>query len=282
MSRPQAPADHRPHLLWRLAAVSVGALLIWLLVVQVSARLFPGDEAAPLNHAVNAALVFVLAVPMVVLARRRLDRRPFGGLGLEWSRRAWRPFTAGALAWLVPAGGALAVALGAGWVEVAPRLSAGELLGAVALLLVLVFVFEAFPEELIFRGYLYRNLSAELAPWVAVLVQAGIFAVFGGLLWGIAAGPEAVPGRLALFFGMAVVLGLLRLMTGSVWTCVGFHLAFQTVAQLLLSDRFAVSDEEPLTFAVFVPPLVLATLVTALLWRAPVNWGTPEPDPARG
>ncbi|AUH40317.1 hypothetical protein CXR04_08720 [Streptomyces sp. CMB-StM0423] len=47
--------------------------------------------------------------------------------------------------------------------------------GRGAMLLVLVFLYEALPEELVFRGYLQRNLHTELPAGQAVVVQGVLF-----------------------------------------------------------------------------------------------------------
>lgn len=42
--------------------------------------------------------------------------------------------------------------------------------------------------------------------------------------------------RLVIFISVGFVLGLVRVVTGSVWAAIGLHTAFQTVAQLLLNQ----------------------------------------------
>ncbi|WP_017572450.1 CPBP family intramembrane glutamic endopeptidase [Nocardiopsis halotolerans] len=271
--------ERRPHLLLRIAAVMVATFLIWQLMGWISDRLPESPQGGP-RHWVNALTVFVLAVPMVWLARRYLDRRPWGGLLLTGPRRGWAPFLAGAASWLLPGMAGLVAAVLLGWVDITANRPLPETVAAVAVLVVLVLLFEAVPEELIFRGYLFRNLNTVMSGWLAVLAQAALFTVFGLALWIPEAGWGVLSERLPLFLGMGVVLGCVRLVTGNVWACVGFHVAFQTVAQALLNgDLFTVGDAWGLLIPL-VLPFVFGAMLAALFTRDEGTWRGRVPDPA--
>lgn len=284
-THPPSEAAARPRLAlpWRLAVVLAATLLIWPGVAWLSTHVYAGLPQLA-RHAANALVVSVLAVPLVVAARRHLDRRPWSGLRLTGVRDGWWPLVAGALTWLVPALAGIALCVALGWVHITVA-DPAQVLRAVALLTVLVFVFEALPEELVFRGYVQRNLTTAMAPWLAVLVQALLFTVFGAVLWAVSSGWETVPGRAGLFLGMGVVLGCLRVITRNLWGCVGYHLAFQVTTQLLLTGHYAEIDvrgAETLTLVSFGGALLLSTTVASLLVRSPQNWEVREPDRARG
>jgi len=276
-------ADHRPPLAVRVALVVAAAIVIWL-AVYATGRFFGPAAEDRLGHALRAVLTTALVVPLVLIARRRLDRRPLAGLGLAPPGAAWRPFLAGAGFWLAAAGLGLAATLGLGWARIdrSPP-TTGILLLALALP-VLVFLYEALPEELIFRGYLYRNLADRLPRWVALLVQAALFTLFG---WAIGAAGSL--DRLILFFTFSLTLGLLRALTGSLWAPIGFHLAFQWVTQLtaqaVRDGVVRVSDQATLDLVVFwFFPIVLGG-VALLLWsitRRRFAWGEREADPPDG
>lgn len=267
----------RPGLFLRVTVVMAGSVTIWALMLWVSATAF-GDSLTRTNRVVNALLVFALAVPMVVAARRYLDRRPWAGLAMAGPSGAWPSFLAGVAAFMLPSAIGTAVALSAGWLRLSSRVSLIDGIAWVTLLVALVFVFEAFPEELIFRGYIFRNLAAEMPPWLALIGQALLFTVFGTALWVIAEGWGVLAERFGLFLSMAVVIGILRVTTGSVWTCIGFHLAFQVVAQSLLGARVWTDDETVLVLAAIIVPFVLAIPVARMLLRTEANWSLPEPD----
>lgn len=142
-----------------------------------------------------------------------------------------RAFVMGAAAWLVPAAAAFGVLALTGFpltVVVGPA----ELAGTVLLLFAAVLLCEAFPEEIVFRGCVLRVLSERLPGLGANVVQAVLFTVFALALRGWTGTAD-----LFLFLGMGLGLGYLRTVSGSVWTTVGFHTAFQTGAQLVLSHE---------------------------------------------
>lgn len=264
----------------RLLIVAVGALVIWLGVAALGTALWD-EEMSLSRHVVNALATVALAVVLVSAARRLLDRRPLVTLGLSVRPHALRDLLYGSLTWLLPAASGLAVALVAGWLRIEFGTALLEIAGAVLLLTVLVFVYEALPEELIFRGYIYSNLTTALAPGLAVLIQALLFAAFGTALWVVGSGWDVLTERFVLFLGLAAVTGCLRLIAGSVWSAMGFHLAFQVTMQLFLSGRYldvTISDERVFVVATAVVAFASAVTIAGLFWRGPQNWRLPEPD----
>lgn len=267
-------------LLLRMLVVTAGALLIWLGVISLTDVLL-GAEMSAAKHIANAVGIFVLTVPLTLALRRYVDRLPVATLGLRSDRPAWSSLLLGAATWLLPATVGLGVSLSVGWLEIRLSSSTWELIGAVALLVVLVFTFEAFPEELIFRGFIQRNLSAAIAPWVTVAVQAGFFMLWGAALWVIANGWGVLAERAVLFFVMGVVLGAIRHIAASLWAPIGFHTAFQATMQLMLGTRYAdidVSSEWIFTLATAVLAFCTATTIAGGIWRGPRNWKYPEPE----
>ncbi|MFK4807648.1 lysostaphin resistance A-like protein [Microbacterium sp. ZW CA_36] len=274
-------ADRRLSTGWRIAIVLVGTVAIWSLMVWVGTTLFGGD-VTPVARVVTSLLIFALAVPMVVAARRLLDRRPWATLELQGWAGAWRPFLVGTASFLLPSAIGLSVALLTGWLQITSVLPPLDLVAAVAFTVVTVLLLEAIPEELIFRGYIYRNLSAAMAPIVAVFVQAALFSLLGTSLWVATSGWGVLLERGALFFAMGAVLGILRVISGSVWNPVGFHLGFQVVAQtLLVHPGIEVSNPGAVTIAGIVPAFVFASTVTLMLTRRRPDWRMPEPDERR-
>lgn len=274
----------RPRLVWRVAAVTGAMIAIWVAILEITTAVFDPDHVRG-RHVALAVAATALTVPMVMLARRFLDRRPWAGLGLSTLREGWRPLLLGAGCYLVPAGAALATFVALGFTTVEVTAPAGEVLLVAAGLLLLVLLYEALPEELAFRGYLYRNLAASLAPWLAMVTQAVLFAGWGTVVHGIVgAGAGELPGRFLLFFFAALVIGTIRVVTGALWACVGFHLAFQTSQQLLGSMWAQVGASDPALveqLALGLVPLALAVPLLLAVRRRPVDWRTPQPDPPR-
>jgi membrane protease YdiL (CAAX protease family) len=254
----------RPAPGWRVAIVFAAATLIWLAVHRVGDALFgPGYDRA--RHVASAVAVTALVVPMILLACRRLDRLPWSGMRRSSPRTALRLLLLGAAGYLLPAGVAVAVLAATNRLEIGLRAGPAEAVLSVAALVLLVFLYEALPEELVFRGYLYRNLATALPRWATVLAQAVLFALFG-----LAVGAASTVDRVVLFFAFAVVQGVIRAATDALWVPIGFHLAFQTTEQLagpswdvLTVDDLALLQE----VALGLVPLALGVPVIMLLWR---------------
>ncbi|MFC7549946.1 type II CAAX prenyl endopeptidase Rce1 family protein [Plantactinospora sp. GCM10030261] len=277
MTRQPRPAeDSRPGWPWRVLLVFVGAVLVWLFVLHGTPL---GDEYDRSTHAARAVLTTMLVVAMVWAARRFLDRRPWAGLGLPSPRAGWRRLLLGMGCWLVPAAAGFVLCLGFGWVDITLRGSAGDAVATAALLVVLVLLYEALPEELVFRGYLQHTLATALPAWQAVLGQAATFTLFGLLI-----GAASTIDRILLLFVFALLLGGFRVATGDIWAGLGFHLAFQVVAQLFLGEgaAFDVDGVGVLSVVAFgALPFALGWLAMERLHRKRLNWLAREPDPVR-
>ena len=98
--------------------------------------------------------------------------------------------------------------------------------------------------------------------WWVIVTQALLFTLFGAILrqsWN--------PVDLSLFLVMGIGFGWLRLLTGSVWMSVGFHAAFQTGAQLVLTHEVLSFDGGTGTamLALGMIPFTVAAAVTSAL-----------------
>jgi len=255
---PQVIAPRRPPAAVRVAVVFVGAVAIWsLLSGGVSAMLGPDYSRAA--HLVRAVGATVLTAALVVTARRVLDRAPLSGLRLTSLSAGWRPLLTGIGCWALPAAIAATIVVAAGWAELTVTGSAGRLLTGLAALCVLVFLYEALPEELIFRGYCYANLADRYsAPWAAMW-QAALFT-----LWAVLIGAAPTIDRVVLLFGFGCALGALRAVTANLWSTIGFHWSFQVTAQFLGPRWDGVALHDPhLAFGVAISLVPFATTLAA-------------------
>ncbi|MER5228015.1 CPBP family intramembrane glutamic endopeptidase [Streptomyces flaveus] len=272
MSHGQTAPRSRRTVLSRVLAVFATAVLLWWFVFYGTPLSHTYDRR---THTVRAVLTTVLVVPMVVAAWRMMDRRPWADLGLASLRTSGRHVLLGMACWAVPAGIGFGLCLGLGWADVVARTSAAEVARVAALLVVLVFLYEALPEELVFRGYIQSNLLVLLRPWQAVGAQAALFTLFGFVL-----GVAPTIDRLFVFFAFALVLGVFRTATGDIAAGIGFHLAFQTTAQLLLGEG-AVFDVAGTTalgvFALGGVPFTLGWMAMIRIYGDRLDWNTPEP-----
>jgi uncharacterized protein len=200
-----------------------------------------------LRYGIQAAVMSGLVVPGVWLLRRRLDRRPFAGLEMLGLARSLKGFALGSGLILLPAAITLLCTMLFGWATLSINPAPGAA-AAIAIGILTAFFFEALPEELLFRGYIFRNLNTTLRKWTAGLVTALLFTllpVFVVLVQRhlmktpIQVGPSdhITTGYLLTMFFFATFLQYLRVLTGTVWAGIGFHLFF------LMSNRLVGTRE---------------------------------------
>jgi membrane protease YdiL (CAAX protease family) len=249
----------------RLLAGSLVACGVWLLVDAVVALTLGSDYSLG-SHAFRAVGTTVLVLAAFALLLRWERTRP-ADYGVERAGML-RGLLLGVVAYLVPFLGATVIILAlnlASFDVPAPPL---EVAGQGLLLLVLVILYEAVPEELIFRGYLFRVLAERLSSGLTILVQALIFCAFGVIV-----GAAGSLDRILLFFVFAVSLGYLRQVTGTVFATIGFHAVFQLLAQWSLGEQWgALRLTDPSGWfalvALGIVPFAFAPPVAAVLMRS--------------
>ncbi|SHG94426.1 CPBP family intramembrane glutamic endopeptidase [Streptoalloteichus hindustanus] len=249
-----------------------------------------------------AVICLVIAVSLIALLRGRVDRRPMSGLGFTGGGAGPRSFGLGVL---VTAGSA-AVLLGAGtwagWLEWGP-LTASKLVEFLVVNALVAFVLEAFPEELVFRGYVYRTLNQALRRWTSFLVTILLFCFTGAastvvqfavgtVLGEDVPAPSFAPvgqdpvAYAVLFpiFGTALLVA--RITTGSLWTSIALHLTYLTVIRVTFDGEsrnagLSVTATTP-DALVLVPGFLLLTtavfLVISRLRGRRVGWRERAPE----
>jgi uncharacterized protein len=230
--------------------------------LAISVALLPstGDPSDPVTLTIRIAVgiaISSLALAVVALLSRHADRKAMSDAGLTNVRSGWRLALWGALVWLAPAAASFSVLALLG-TPITVTVPTTELTQTVLLLLLAVLLTEALPEEAVFRGYVTTALGTVLHGWWLIAIQALLFTLFAGLLrqdWN--------PADLSLYLTMGIGFGYLRMITGSVWMSIGFHLAFQTGAQLVLthdSVDFA-GDNAAAMLALGVVPFTVAAIL---------------------
>ncbi|MFB9433678.1 CPBP family glutamic-type intramembrane protease [Streptoalloteichus tenebrarius] len=240
------------------------------------------------RQALVAVICLAIAVSLVVVLRRRVDRRPLSRLGLANGATALRTFGLG----LAVTAGSAAVLLGvgtwAGWLAWGP-LDVPKLLGFLVVNALIAVALEAFPEELVFRGYVYTTLNQALRRWTAFLTTvllftfagAGssvVYAVVGTLLGEDVPAPGFAPAGedpfayAVLYPIFGSVLLIARITTGSLWTSVALHLTYLTVARVTLEGEargagWSMSLTTPDALVLMPGLLLLAALVFLLIAR---------------
>lgn len=246
-------------------AVLIGATVGGLVLIPVLSGAGEATDVATLAaRVIGGVVVSGLAVALVVSLTRFVERRRLRDIGLSVPADGWRAFLTGMTAWLLPAAltfGALAL-VGFPLNVSAP---ADRFWGVLALLFLAVLLSEAIPEELVFRGYVTAVLAERLRGWWVVVVQTALFTLTVLVLRG-----GLDPLDLSLFVAMGIVLGYLRMVTGSVWTTIGFHVAFQTGSQLVLTHDVAEfgGPEQYAMLALGAVPFTVAAVLISILGPA--------------
>lgn len=215
---------------WRiaLAILTLGAgLAIAAMLLPASDRPF---EPATLGLRIAAGIaISVATLTVIAFLVRRADRRPMSDRGLTSVRAGWRLAAWGVIVWTLPAAATFGVLALLGN-PLTLTVTAPEFARTVLLLFIAVLLTEAIPEEAVFRGYVTTVLGNLTRGWTVIIIQALLFTFFSALLW-----QNANPTDLLLFFAVGIGFGYLRMITGSVWMPIGFHAAFQTGTQLVLT-----------------------------------------------
>ncbi|MFI9406763.1 lysostaphin resistance A-like protein [Nocardia sp. NPDC052316] len=255
------PEHDRPALVVRTVIVFVAVTVWWLLLYRGADMVF-GAEYSRGRHVAIAVGATLGTVPLIYVARQFLDRRPWSGLELSPVGRGWRAFLFGAACWGIPAFLSAAVMIWFGWAELTVRAPIPQTLVAMLALLALVLLYEAFPEELIFRGYFFANLRERWPTAATVLGQAALFTA-----WGVLIGAAGSLERALFFFAFSAVQGALRATTGNLWACIGFHAAFQLTTQFLAGKWDYLDLDDPDRAIIELAFVVIPFTSTALvLW----------------
>ena len=112
----------------------------------------------------------------------------------------------------------------------------------------IVLLFEAIPEELVFRGYIYSNLNIRFQKWASVLLTTLLFALLPVVLAPIQTfviemdvnyGNSSVvtPGYVINMLVFGGFVGYLRILFGSIWVGIGFHLLFVYMNRMMGFDE---------------------------------------------
>jgi uncharacterized protein len=174
-----------------------------------------GEAAYFAGAAVSGFLSGVLAS---VFAMRVFERGRLTDLGLTWNPEAVRQLWIGLAAGFGAAVAATLPALVAGWAFYAPSPAQEAVFNPGKLVFVLiVLLFGAIGEELMFRGYAFQTVLQTFGNWTTILPFSILFAVahMGNL--------GSTPLSLGNTFLWGVVFSVAYLRTRSLWLPIGLH-----------------------------------------------------------
>ena len=198
---------HRQH----VSPISQGWLrAVILLVVYISLSIVAGMLLPTFETWITFNLVAAFA--LVYLFRKYADKKSFSGIGFDFSRFYPDALVGACLGiCLICAGSLLILYLdGMEWIDIAPNLR--ELFNSAMIMLMV-----AVADELVFRGYVLRNLMKSVNKWLALFLSALLFTAVH------LTNPEVpATGLLNTFLG-GLLLGITFINTRKLWLPVSFH-----------------------------------------------------------
>lgn len=213
------------------AAVTIILGLIFFFTWQ-----FQGQEVPELLvGGVSLSMVF-----LVTYFYLRRDKKTFAGIGCRFHAGWYRKLIEGGLAGMGAVLLIFAIILVSGLaairglnetntVTVITKLAAGILLYLTAV---------AFGEELLTRGYIYHYLKTKFTAAGAILVTSIIFSMMHIF------NPNVTPLALFNIFLAGIVLTLLVLRDGNIWSAVGFHFGWNYTMGIIFASPVSGGKEE--------------------------------------
>ena len=253
--------------------------LIVILALTLPVLLFENSDLMaeqPLyRHVLQACLVGLIAIVGIWLVRTKSDTYWPRSFGLARPNKAFGQFLFGFGLIAVPLLITISLSVLFDWTDISFNVTSGILVAAV-IGLVSTFFTDAITEELIFRGYIFGMIKMRSNTWKSSLITTALFVVFPIIvitiqdLIGIASTMPLSVGYLftLLFFGSFVQY--LRVLTGSIWTGVGFHLFFVQMNQLIgITDTSFIQFSETgseLPFQITLVVLLLFVLTGLVIY----------------
>lgn len=293
--------DDRPKLAIRIGAAWLLTLSALALAGWMGELVETGLGAGRyLRYGLQALVMTGLVVPGILWLRVHWDGAPTAGLGLPGLGSSARGLALGMGLIALPLAATIAGAELFGWANVTVTVAEGAFGGLLFSMFTVIF-FEALPEELAFRGYIYRNLNTRLSRWLAGLVAVGLFVLAPVILVPIQEHvlrmDVSVGGASHLTGGYLITMAIfgsfvqyLRILTGTIWTGVGFHFAFVLLNRVIgprPTDLIQFSDivapgPMQITAIGIVGLLVVGLLAYPWISGRPIGWGHTQPEPGTG
>lgn len=293
--------DNRPGI-----AIRIGAA--WLLTVTALALAGWAGEYVEtafgagrfLRYGLQTLIMSGLVVPGILWLRIHWDRGDMAGLGLPGLGKSVRRLALGIGFLALPLVATIALAKLFGWASITIT-SADGAVGALLFSMFTAFFFEALPEELAFRGYIYRNLNTGMSRWLAGAATVALFVLAPvvlvpvqehvlGMQVTVGGSTHLTAGYLITMLIFGSFVQYLRILTGTIWTGVGFHFAF-----LMLNRILGPRPTDFIQFSDIVAPGALQVTALGIVglvaigllaypWIAgrPLGWKRTQPEPSAG
>ncbi|WP_307346551.1 CPBP family intramembrane glutamic endopeptidase [Metabacillus malikii] len=256
----------------RILVVLALSIVIWWFIAYLNGLLI-GEEYSRASHFIIAVMTTILTM-FLLQTTLKIDKIQWKHLGHRTFKKNISSFSLGFSLWLIPAAMGTIICLVLGWSEIILNTTINNLLFSILILFITVFLIEALPEEFIFRGYIYRYLNGVFPHWVTILLQSLMFSLFA-----FSIGAMYSVEQLQFTPGFAIILGVFRSISGTMWISIGFHVGMMTATQILgpVHGHFEVNGMMTLQFFAFIllPSIVGATVLSFIYHNH--NWGKIEP-----
>lgn len=247
-----------------------------------------------MRYLLQAGVMSGLVVTSIVMFRQKLDQGSPKSIGMGALRNSSLKFLLGIGIIAIPIILSLLATVVLGWGKV--QFNTGDgfltvfLLGALT-----TFLFEALPEELVFRGYIYSNLNRIYKRGISSLITIALFVFLPvvlvyiqknllGMEIYVGGNSQITSTYLITMFFFATFVQYLRIIFKSIWVGIGFHLFFVYINRLIgpsdtsLIQLTEITNETPLQL-VFIGTIVVIFLLLLLYPRITgrkIGWNTIE------
>ncbi|WP_343225201.1 CPBP family intramembrane glutamic endopeptidase [Paenibacillus sp. EZ-K15] len=239
-----------------------------------------------------AVVTTSVSVPLIYLLRRYVDQRPWSGLGLSSPPSGFRYFLLGIGLLALVTTAALLIGSAAGWLRIVAFHFPVATMLVILINVPIAFFYEAFPEELTFRGYVFRNLNTRFPRWLALILQVVLFvlapiAVTGFMIAiGIGTWDLITVEYIINLIAFGTVLQLCRIVSNNLWMNIGFHLAWlEMVRYVVVPSNYALIEIEYLSiwgnYMVTIGSVIIG-IILLVVWslrsKNRIDWNGVEPD----
>lgn len=196
-----------------------------------------------MRYLLQAVIMSGIVVSSIVFLRRRLDKGTPKSIGIGTFRHSSLKFILGIGIISIPIALSILATIIFGWGKVQFNIGDGFftafMLGALT-----TFLFEALPEELVLRGYIYSNLNHIYKRWISSLLTIALFVLLPivlvyiqknllGMEIHVGGNSKITISYLIIMFFFASFIQYLRIIFKSIWVGVGFHLFFVYINKLI-------------------------------------------------
>jgi CAAX protease family protein len=288
----------KPLINFRLNTLSFRILIAWILGLMVLAFAgFFGElsekyaDLGQYRYELQAIIMSGLIVSGVWLLRKKLDKGSPKSIGIGNFRESLSKFALGISLIILPLFLTLSFTELFGWGSVTFNTNSA-LLSTLIIGVSTTFLFEALPEELLFRGYIYSNLNMQHKRWVSALITIGLFVLLPifvvpiqkhilGMDIYVGGASSITASYIIMMFLFGSFIQYLRILTGSVWTGIGFHLVFVYINRLMGLEptnliQFSDFTNEVPTQITFGSALAITFIVLLLyprIRKRKIGWG---------